>query len=316
MSANAKILQQPDERAAMSINAQTDSVQLSAQGHGVRGKHHLTPTQLAAYHENGYLSPLPALGQELAQATLAKIEAYETQHGEFPSKGLKAHLYLPWMERVVRHSAILDAVESVVGPDILCWSSRFFIKDPGDGGFVSWHQDVTYWGLDVSENILTAWIALSPATRGNGVMKVIPGTHRKVVAHREGAASNMLLRGQEVAVDVDEAQAVYMELQAGELSLHHGLMFHGSEDNRSQERRVGFAVRYMPTRVKPLEGLPRDSALLVRGTDCYGHFDPEPSPARDLDPAAVEFHRKATATYAEINRQAVKKHLAMMAAHS
>lgn len=276
----------------------------------------LTPAQLARYQTTGFLAPLPALGPELASETLAKIEDYEAQHGEFPSKGLKAHLYLPWMERIVRHPVILDAVESIVGPDILCWSSRFFIKDPGDGGFVSWHQDVTYWGIDVAENILTAWIALTPATRQNGVMKVVPGTHRKVVPHREGAASNMLLRGQEVAVNVDEAQAVYMELAAGEMSLHHGLMFHGSEDNRSHERRVGFAVRYMPTRVKPLDGLPRDSVMLVRGTDRYGHFDLEPSPQCDLDPAAVEFHRKSTATYVEINRAAVKKHLEMMAAQA
>ena len=181
---------------------------------------------------------------------------------------------------------------------------------------MSWHQDVTYWGLDVSENILTAWIALSPATRANGVMKVIPGSHTKVVAHRDGAASNMLLRGQEVAVEVDESQAVHMELKAGEMSLHHGLMFHGSDDNHAQQRRVGFAVRYMPTRVKPLDGLPRDSAMLVRGVDRYGHFDLEPSPAGELDPAAVAFHRKATATYAEINRQAVKKHLDMMGEHA
>jgi len=274
---------------------------------------YLSSAELARYKSEGFLAPLPALGPELAAETLEKIEAYEKQHGDFPSKGLKAHLYLPWMEKVVRHPAILDAVESIVGPDILCWSSRFFIKDPGDGGFVSWHQDVTYWGLDVSENILTAWIALTPATRENGVMKVIPGTHHKVVQHREGVASNMLLRGQEVAVEVDEKQAVFMELAAGEMSLHHGLMFHGSEDNRSQTRRVGFAVRYMPTRVKALDGLPRDSVMLVRGVDRYNHFDLEPSARYDLEPAAVERHRKATAIYAQINRESVEKHLALMA---
>jgi hypothetical protein len=282
----------------------------------IDAKHGLSAEQLERYQRDGFLAPIPALGPQLAADTLAKIEAFEAQHGDFPSKGLKAHLYLPWMEKVVRHPAILDAVESIVGPDILCWSSRFFIKDPGDGGFVSWHQDVTYWGLDVSENILTAWIALTPATRNNGVMKVIPGTHRKVVLHREGAAGNMLLRGQEVAVEVDEGQAVYMELNAGEMSLHHGLMFHGSEDNRSESRRVGFAVRYMPTRVKPLDGLPRDSVMLVRGTDRYGHYDLEPSPQYELEPAAVARHRKATATYAEINRAAVEKHLELMSTGS
>ena len=290
------------------------STQMQAQQ--TTDRHHLSNAELARYQSEGFLAPLPALSSELAAETLAKIEAYEKQHGDFPSKGLKAHLYLPWMENVVRDPAILDAVESIVGPDILCWSSRFFIKDPGDGGVVSWHQDVTFWGLDVSENILTTWIALTPATRENGVMKVIPGTHRKVVPHREGAASNMLLRGQEVAVEVDEKQAVYMELAAGEMSLHHGLMFHGSEDNRSQTRRVGFAVRYMPTRVKALDGLPRDSVMLVRGVDRYNHFDLEPSAQYDLEPAAVERHRNATATYAQINRESVEKHLALMAAQS
>ena len=293
--------------AQTNINTRTDS-------RSTQGSHQLTPAQLAAYRDHGFLAPVPALGPELARSTLSKIEAHEARHGDFPSKGLKAHLYLPWMNQVVRHPAILDAAESVLGPDILCWSSRFFIKAPGDGGFVSWHQDVTYWGIDVFENILTAWIALSPATRENGVMKVIPGSHRTIVPHREAAASNMLLRGQEVSVDVDESKAVYMELKAGEMSLHHGLMFHGSENNNSHERRVGFAVRYIPTRVKPLDGLPRDSAMLVRGADHYGHFDLEPDPVRDMDPVAVELHRKATATYAEINRLAVQKHEAMIAA--
>ena len=269
----------------------------------------LTKDQTVFYDRNGYLAPVPAIGGDMARNTLSKIESFEANHGELPQKGLKAHLYLPWMEDVVRHPQILDAVESIIGPDILCWSSRFFIKNPGEKGFVSWHQDVTYWGLDVSENILTAWIAFTPATKANGVMKVIPGTHKKVVEHREGAASNMLLRGQEVAVEVNEKNAAFMELAAGEMSLHHGLIFHGSDNNHSDSRRVGFAVRYMPPRVKPLDGLPRDSAMLVRGEDHYGHFDLEPSAKSELDPDAVSFHKKATDTYQAINRAAASKHV-------
>jgi non-haem Fe2+, alpha-ketoglutarate-dependent halogenase len=268
----------------------------------------LTKDQVDFYNNNGYLAPVPAVGGTIAQDTLSKIELFEEKYGDFPQKGLKAHLYLPWMEEVVRHPQILDAVETIIGPDILCWSSRFFIKNPGEKGFVSWHQDVTYWGLDVSENILTAWIAFTPATKNNGVMKVIPGTHKKVVEHREGAASNMLLRGQEVAVEVNEQNGVFMELAAGEMSLHHGLIFHGSDNNHSDSRRVGFAVRYMPPRVKPLDGLPRDSAMLVRGEDRYGYYDHEPSPKKELDPDAVSFHKKATDTYQAINRAAVNKH--------
>jgi hypothetical protein len=273
---------------------------------------YLTSEQNIFYKNNGYLAPLPAIGSMLAEETLSKIELFENKYGDFPQKGLKAHLYLPWMEEVVRHSSILEAVESIIGPDILCWSSRFFIKNPGEKGFVSWHQDVTYWGLDVSENILTAWIAFTPATKANGVMKVIPGSHQKVVEHREGAASNMLLRGQEVAVKVDEDNAIFMELDTGEMSLHHGLIFHGSENNHSNDRRIGFAIRYMPPRVKPLDGLPRDSAMLVKGRDNYGYYDLEPSPKKELDPDAVALHKKATETYQAINREAVKKHFEMV----
>src|SRR6185436_20392425 len=129
----------------------------------------LAPVQVARYREDGFLAPVPAIGAARAREVLATLETYEAQHGGiWPGKGLKAHLFLTSLDEVVRHPAILDAVESIIGPDILCWSSRLFIKNPGDGGFVSWHQDVTYWGLDVSENILTAWVALSAATRENG----------------------------------------------------------------------------------------------------------------------------------------------------
>jgi ectoine hydroxylase-related dioxygenase (phytanoyl-CoA dioxygenase family) len=221
-------------------------------------------------------------------------------------------LIYPFLDRIVHHPTILDAVEDILGPDILCWSSRWFIKDKNDGGFVSWHQDVPYWGLDVGENILTAWVAISPATRDNGCMKVIPGSHRSLVPHKEGVSNNLLLRGQEVAVKVDEAQAVYMALDAGQMSIHHGLMFHGSAENHADERRIGFAIRYIPTRVKAVDGLPKDSVQLVRGVDRYGHFNLEPRPVRDLDPLDVARHKQAVATYAEINRLAVAKHLEMV----
>lgn len=274
----------------------------------------LTEAQVAGYHERGYLFPVPALTAEEARDTRAKVEEIEAQNrGKWPRQlSLKSHLVYTFLDRIVHHPTILDAVEDILGPDILCWSSRWFIKDKNDGGFVSWHQDVPYWGIDVGDNIVTAWVAISPATRVNGCMKVIPGSHRSLVPHREGVSNNLLLRGQEVAVTVDESKAVYMELGAGQMSLHHGLMFHGSEENRDDERRIGFAIRYIPTRVKPVAGLPRDSVQLARGVDRYGHFDLELRPIRDLSPVDVERHKKATATYAEINRLAVAKHLEMI----
>ena len=250
----------------------------------------------ARYQRDGFLCPVPAIGAAHAAQVLQKIEAVEAAHGGAwpPEHGLKPHLLYPWLDEVVRHPSILDPVEDILGPDILCWASRFFIKDPGDGGFVSWHQDVTYWGLDITENIVTAWLALTPATRANGVMKVIPGSHHKLLPHREGAGSKLTVRGQEVAVDVDETQAVYMELAAGEMSLHHVLLFHASDVNVSDQRRIGLAIRYIPTRVKPLEGLAKDYVSLVRGVDDYHHFNLETPPARELDAAALEQHRLVT----------------------
>jgi hypothetical protein len=275
----------------------------------------LSSARVAQYREQGFLSPVDALSADEAREARARVENIEAAHGgTWPRAwSLKSHLIFPFLDHIVHHPKILDVIEDLLGPDILCWSSRWFIKDKNDGGFVSWHQDVPYWGLDVGENIVTAWLAVSPATRANGCMKVIPGTHRSLAPHREGVSNNLLLRGQEVAVEVDEAKAVYMELGAGQISLHHGLMFHGSEESRDDERRIGFAIRYIPTRVKPVAGLPRDSVQLVRGVDRYGHFDLEPRPVRDLDPADVERHKKATATYAEINRLAVAKHLELVA---
>jgi non-haem Fe2+, alpha-ketoglutarate-dependent halogenase len=274
----------------------------------------LSSIQVEHYREHGYLSPVNALSADEASGVRALVESVEAAHGgKWPrAQSLKSHLIYTALDRVVHHPKLLDAVEDILGPDILCWSSRWFIKDKDDGGFVSWHQDVPYWGIDVGENIVTAWVAITPATRANGCMKVIPGSHRKLVPHREGVSNNLLLRGQEVAVTVDEKQAVYMQLAAGQMSFHHGLMFHGSEESRDHERRIGLAIRYIPTRVKPLDGLPKDSVQLARGVDRYNHFNHEPRPLRDLDPADVARHKQATDTYHEINRLAVSKHLEMI----
>lgn len=265
----------------------------------------------ARYKREGFLSPLPAIGTAHAAEVRKKIEAVEAQHsGGWPNEqAFKPHLLYPWLDELVCHPTILDAVEDIIGPDIMCWQSRFFIKDPNDGGFVSWHQDITYWGIDITENVLTAWLALTPATPENGVMKVIPGSHHnKLLPHREGAGSKLTVRGQEVAVDVDESKAVFMSLDAGEMSLHHVLLFHASKPNTSNQRRIGLAIRYLPAHAKALEGLPKDYVRLVRGVDRHHNFNLETPPKRDLDPAAIEQHRKSWETYSGINEEAARRH--------
>jgi ectoine hydroxylase-related dioxygenase (phytanoyl-CoA dioxygenase family) len=133
-------------------------------------------------------------------------------------------------------------------------------------------------------------VAFSESSIESGAMRMIPGTHTEQVAHRDTfAPDNLLSRGQEITVEVDEARAVDVVLRPGEMSLHHVRMFHGSPPNRSGDRRIGYAIRYIPTRVRQVAG-PRDTATLVRGVDDYRHFDHEQAPAADLDPAARAQH--------------------------
>ena len=168
---------------------------------------------------------------------------------------------------------------------------RLLVVPAGDPAYVSWHQDGTYWGLS-SPDVVTAWVALTPSLPENGCMRVVPGTHKRQVPHEDTfAESNLLSRGQEIAVEVDNAKAVDVVLQPGQMSLHHVLIFHGSEQNRSDIRRVGFAIRYVPTHVSQTSGI-RESALLVRGVDEFGHFDHEQSPEADMHPDAVARHKQ------------------------
>ncbi len=261
----------------------------------------LTAAEVEAYKSTGYHFPVDVLSRDEVAACRGRLEAYEAKTGG-PIKGEmrhKSHLLFPWINELMRHPRLLDAVEDVLGPDLLVWSTSFFIKEARDPGFVSWHQDATYWGLS-SPDVCTAWIALSPANKVSGCMKFIPGTHKAQVAHADTFhKDNLLTRGQEIAVDVDEAKAIYAELKPGEASLHHVLLFHGSAPNQSDDRRIGLAIRYVPTYVRQAVGA-KDSATLVRGVDSHGHFAPEPRPKADLDPECVAFHRETTEAQAKV----------------
>jgi ectoine hydroxylase-related dioxygenase (phytanoyl-CoA dioxygenase family) len=251
----------------------------------------LSDAAVARYHRDGYVFPLRVMGEDAARGLRARLEDFEA--GKPLAGGLrhKTHLLFTWCWDAIHNAAVLDAVESVIGPDILCWSTTFFIKEARDPGYVSWHQDSTYWGLSAPD-VITAWIALSPATIESGAMKVIPASHGAQVAHRETFHKhNLLSRGQEIEVEVDGAKAVDLLLQPGEMSLHHVRLVHGSEPNRSADRRIGLAIRYIPTRLK--QKLGRDGAVLVRGVDRYHHFEPEPRPDADLSPAARAAHQLA-----------------------
>ncbi len=254
----------------------------------------LSEAQVAAYERDGYVFPVRVMTAAEARSYRDRLEAYEAETGA-PIQGNlrhKVHLLFTWANELVRHPRILDAVEDLIGPDILCWGTNFFIKEAGDPGFVSWHQDSTYWGLEPPD-VVSAWFAFSDATVESGAMKFLPGSHHwEQIAHEDTFHEhNLLTRGQEIAVDVDEKAAEDVPVRAGEMSLHHVRLVHGSAPNQSADRRIALAIRYIPTRLRQVKM--RDSATLVRGHDRYGHFDHEPDPGADLDDAARAAHAEA-----------------------
>src|SRR5262244_998321 len=253
----------------------------------------LSPAQVEAYERDGFLSPNAALTREETAACLGKLEAFEaTMGGPLTSERIeryrsRTHVLLAWVHALTRHPAILDAVEDLIGPDILVYTSTWFIKEPESAAIAAWHQDATYFGLRPYEHV-TAWLALTDATAENGCMEFLPGSYRRgQLPHQAGVVVASVNRaGQAVTVDVDDRPAVHAPLRAGEFSLHHTLCLHRSQPNRSTGRRVGLAISYVPTRVQHLGVKHKTPAMLVHGVDKFGHFALEPAPRADLDDAA------------------------------
>jgi len=262
----------------------------------------LQPQAIEQYQRDGYYFPLKVLDDNEVAANRARLDAFEKTQGQ-PLAGAqrnKSHLLFKWVDNLMRHDTILDAVEDLIGPDLLCWNTLFWIKEANSGSFVSWHQDLRYWGLDTAD-LVSVWLALSPASLESGCMRVLPSSHQgELLPHKdEYADGNLLTRGQEIAVEVDEHKTVAMPLNPGEISLHNVRLAHASSPNQSADRRIGLSLHYMPTKSKQIVG-EWDSAALVRGEDRYGHFKHAPQPSKDFDPVAVEFHRQATDAVREI----------------
>lgn len=261
----------------------------------------LSAAEVERYREQGYFSPITVMTPAEAGRYLDRLDrAVAEQPKEAgPALKMKSHLVFGCLDELLHLPAILDAVEDVLGPDILAWSSSMFAKQALDPSYVSWHQDLTYWGL-TPPSVTTAWLALTESKVENGCMRVLPGSHRReVVAHRDTHAEhNMLSRGQEIAVDIDESQAVDVVLEPGQMSLHHVKIFHSSEPNHSVGRRVGYSIRYIASDVRQVRGN-GDSATLVRGRGAEGHFKPEPRPAAEFDHSALARHAEICANSAK-----------------
>ncbi|MEO1109737.1 MAG: phytanoyl-CoA dioxygenase family protein [Pseudomonadota bacterium] len=262
--------------------------------------HKLTQEQSDRYWQDGFLFPLSVFSENEAAEFRAELEQIEKDWlaAELPLplntyKRVNAHLVIPLAARIAQDKRILDAVEGVLGPDIMIWSAEFFIKEPQTKQTVGMHQDLTYWGMGETPDQVTAWIALSPATVQSGCMDFVRGSHKNpILPHTDTySETNLLSRGQEVAVDVSEDDKTHIELKPGQMSLHHGLTIHGSGPNASNDRRIGLAIRYLSPGAQQLVA-DRDYAMLARGSDAHSNFVPVQAPDALFSPEALALYEQ------------------------
>ena len=261
----------------------------------------LSESSINQYQEQGYFAPVTVMPPKDTALLREQLERFESKQGH-PIEGFqrtKNHLLFKWVDNLMRNPRLLDAVEDLIGEDILCWNTVFWIKEANTPSYVGWHQDLQYWGLD-NDELVSVWFALSPATIESGCMSVLPGSHKKQLGHRETYhEDNMLTRGQEIEVDVSNQKTVPMPLNPGQVSLHNVKCAHGSGPNKTDDRRIGLSLHYMPTYTKQMNS-EWDSAALVRGTDQHNNFVHAPRPTRDFDPETVAFHKRASDTVRQI----------------
>lgn len=281
---------------------------------------HLTEAQRAAYHRDGFLFPLPAFDAQEAGRLRAALEAFEARLGMNltapTARNYRSRTYLlfGWAQALVRNQAILDAVEDLIGPDILVFTATWFIKEPGTPTVAGWHQDATHFGLDPNDRHVTAWIALSDAALDSGCMQFMPGSHRRgQIQHGYGLDASINEAGQWITEPGEAAGIADCCLRPGEFSLHNTLAVHRSGPNRGADRRIGIGVSYIPTSVRHT-GSRRHPAHLVRGTDRYGHFDLDPAPEGDFDARARAVHDASFAAFAAAYAEQVERHRAQAAA--
>jgi len=273
----------------------------------------LTADQLASYRRDGFLFPLPALSANEIAICLAGLDRLERDLGSPVADAdvkWRSHAYAhsPWFNDLIRHPRILDAIEDVIGPDILVWTSTFFIKESHSPTYAAWHQDGTYFGL-VPKQQVCAWVALTDATREAGCMEQLSfrGTPRQYHHAALGLANSINRAGQTIVEPFDDTAPVAMALPAGSFSLHHEMAVHRSAPNNAAHRRVGIGLNYIPPSVK-LDGPVRCCAMLVRGEDRYGHFDLIEPPQAERDAAALAVHQRVSDRYRENYRYQVTRH--------
>ena len=231
---------------------------------------YLSSNQLKQYKDEGFVSPINVFSKEKAKEIRGEIELIEKEIPEELEKSgrYNAHLISPLLDEVTHDPKILDAVQSLIGEDILVCGTTLFIKNPNEKGFVSYHQDAKYIGLE-PHNWVTAWVAITDSNEHNGCMRMWSGSHKDNLKEHDQKFNqgNLLTRGQTVQ-NVPKEKITPLVLTAGQMSLHHPTTVHGSDINKSDDRRIGFVIQsYIGANVKQVLG--KNSVQIARGKDDF-----------------------------------------------
>ena len=237
------------------------------------------------YAERGFVSAMDILTEAEAEHHRSRLEKAEADIGPLHYRA-KVHTVMASPLALATHPRILDIVEALIGPNILLYDVEYIVKEPHTPSFVSWHQDLTFWGLSDDLQV-SLWLALSPATAESGCMRMIPGSHKSgMIEHvTSDDGENVLLQGQTVS-NVDERGAVMCALKPGQASFHHGWTLHASMPNHSADRRIGLNAQFIAPHIRQTKH-DLDSAMLVRGEDRYHHFKTDRPAEGDFEPEAL-----------------------------
>jgi non-haem Fe2+, alpha-ketoglutarate-dependent halogenase len=256
----------------------------------------LSDNQTREYEQDGVLFPIKVLTDGEATHARVALETLKSALGEQASdfwRFRQLHLFHRWAWDLAMHPRVLDAVEDVIGPDILVYGSGLFWKPPRDRAYVSWHQDG--YNSKLSERFVSAWLALTDSSSDNGCMRVVRGSHRDGIFSHECTSvspDNIGTGGLEIARHVEESEATDVTLGPGEMSLHHVAIVHGSNPNHSDRPRIGYAVRYVPPGTQQkLDHIP---VILGRGRDRFGHFRRVEKPPSFSLPEAIDAQQELT----------------------
>lgn len=265
----------------MTQPTQEDQRDLSFEPATKDGLKRLTAQQIDNYNEDGYLKGFNIFDDREVAQNRAYFDSLLDQL-EKMNDGRDAYAINCYQTRcrgiydLATDERILDYVEDLIGPNVICWATHFFCKLPHNPKTVPWHQDASYWQLTPSRTV-TVWLAIDDADVENACMHVIPGTHRMGHLKWKHTQQDAVL-GLEI-MDVDRlGEPAPIELKAGQIELHADMLVHGSSPNQSDRRRCGLTLRYCPPHVRALTPAWASDSIIARGKDPSGQWANNPRP--------------------------------------